>query len=52
MVENALLREEVIMLKALLEACHQIAAENLKELARDDWRPNKEILDLKKETIT
>ncbi len=44
--ENALLRDEIRILKARLEACHLIKDRDLKELVRDGWRPYEETLDL------
>ncbi len=42
-VENALLKEEVLILKAQVSACNHVLEMNLKELLRDNWRSNQEV---------
>ncbi len=48
-VENAILQDEIRLLRVQLDACHQILERNLKDLIQEKWRPHPEILDLEKE---
>ncbi len=51
MVENALLREEVRLLRVQVSTCNRILELNLKELVRDGWRPHPEVLDIDEKIV-
>ncbi len=52
MVENALLKEEVRILRAQVSACNHVLEKNLKDLLRENWRPHPEVLDIDEKVIT